>query len=60
MVLCETIELERMVRPQGELRQILAIAVPTSTSIPFNLMMDVPLPFSPNARDPLCYYYRQG
>ncbi len=33
----------------GGLRQILVMAVPTATSIPFHLMMDIPLPFSPSA-----------
>lgn len=49
VILRETIANGRIVRmhiPSGEM---LSIAVPTSTSIPFHLMMDVPLPFSPGA-----------
>lgn len=45
----ETIELGR-IRPQPNgLSQIPTMAVPTSSSIPFRLMMDVPLPFAPSA-----------
>lgn len=49
VILRETIELGRIWPPPGGSSRILAVAVPTSTSIPFHLMMDVPLPFSPNA-----------
>lgn len=44
-----TIELRRILRIQNVLSQTPSVAIPTSTSIPFHLMMDVPLPFFPDA-----------
>lgn len=46
VLLREAIELGR---PQKSLGNLQALAVPTSTSIPFHSMMDIPLPFSPGA-----------
>ena len=49
VMLSETIELGYLRCSRGDARQILAMTVPTATSIPFHLMMDIPLPFSPSA-----------
>lgn len=45
----ENREMGRIMRPWDILPQTATVSVPTFTSIPFHLMMDVPLPFSPNA-----------
>ena len=44
-----TIELGRILRVQKVLSQTPPVAILTSTSIPFHLMMDVPLPLFPGA-----------
>ncbi|CAD6574884.1 MAG: hypothetical protein ASARMPRED_006960 [Alectoria sarmentosa] len=53
VMLRETIELGQIRRVHQRVHNatgyVLVIPVPTSTSIPFHSMMDVPLPFSPNA-----------
>ena len=49
LVLRRTIERDRLRRLPNVLGQTPAIAVPTLTNIPFNLTMDLPLPFSPGA-----------
>ncbi len=49
VMLSETIEHGYLGCSQGNPRQILAMNVPTAASIPFHLMMDIPLPFSPSA-----------
>ena len=49
VTLREAIELGRITPPLSGSSRILAMVVPTSTSIPFHLTMDIPLPFWPNA-----------
>ena len=49
VMLRETIELGQIRRVHNAFGYILVIPIPTSTSIPFHSMMDVPLPFSPSA-----------
>ena len=49
VILREAIELGRIMRVQNMLVEGPSMAVPTSSSIPFHLMMDLPLPFSPSA-----------
>lgn len=48
LILREPIEIGVIRTPPSGSGQIPAMAVPTSTSIPFHLMMEVPLPFSHN------------